>query len=105
MSIPRKHNNVSDNYELYMDKKCILEKQMIDRDHKNLIDKRSDAESYARDSLLGHMPQDRLFASDLLSFRKVWFSEKEFYISKPVLDIKYYYLDSENNNLFQLFND
>lgn len=38
----RKYDNVSNNYGLYIDKKSLSEKQDIERDYKDLVNKSSD---------------------------------------------------------------
>ena len=39
------------------------------------------------------------------NFREITFNEFEFLVGTPVLDIRYEYLRSQNNNLFYPFND
>lgn len=56
--------------------------------------------------LLRYISQDELFLNKLSLFlRETEFDQQEFFSNKLVLDIKYYYLDFNNNNLFYLFND
>lgn len=54
MLILEKNNNVLKNFGPYKDKKSILEKQKMEKDHKNLIGKSLDTKSYAKNSLLKH---------------------------------------------------
>ena len=49
-------------------------------------------------------PQNRLLNESSLIFRKVTFSESEFPAGTLVLDIRYEYPESQNNNPFYLFN-
>lgn len=65
-----------------------------------------DTGNFARDGLSGWNLQDGFFASELLLFlREVKCSKREFPADKPISDIKYYYLASENDILFYSFND
>lgn len=51
MLILRKNDNILKNFELYKNKKYKLEKEIIGKDHKNLIDKSSDNKNYTKNSL------------------------------------------------------
>lgn len=104
--MPREDNNALENFVPHKDKKSILEKQDIKKDYRDLIGKSSDTRSHARDDLSRCTPQNRFLANELLSsLRKIKFNEQEFSIGKFVSDIKYHYLDSQNNNSFYSFND
>ena len=71
-----------------------------------MIDKSLDTRICATNSLLGCTLQNKLFTSDLsVSLREVRFSEQEFIINKPILNIKYLHIGSQNNKAFHLFND
>lgn len=53
-----------------------------------------------------HISQDRLLTSESSSyFIKVWFCKQDFSADKSISNIKYNYSGSQNNNLFNLFND
>lgn len=102
----KKDNDILENFEPYEDKKSTLKEQDIEENHGDLVNKSSDTRSHARDGLLRHIPQDRLFANELSLFLKdVRFSKQEFCISKPLLDIKYYHSSFQNNNFFYSFNN
>ena len=104
--MPGEDNNASQNFMPHEDKESTLKEQEIEEDYRDLIDKSLDIGSYARNGLSKHIPQAGLLASELsLSLRKIRFSKQEFSASKPILDIKYYHLGSQNNNLFYPFND
>ena len=69
-------NDASKNFGPYEDKKSTLEKQKIEKDHRDLVGKSSDTGSYARDGLPGHTLQAGLLASESSSFlREVRFNE------------------------------
>lgn len=71
-----KNNDASKNFEPHKNKKSILKKQDIEEDHRNLIGKSLNTESYTRDGLLRRIFQDELYASkSLLFLREVSFSE------------------------------
>lgn len=104
--LPREDDNTSDNYGLHLDEKSTLGKQDIKKYHKNEVSKSLDTRCCVKDGLLRHTPQNELLASKLSLFlRKIRFSEQEFFTSIPLLDIKYYYLSSQNDNFFYLFNN
>lgn len=106
MSILREDDNVSENFGSYEEEKSLLKKQVIKEDHRNLVGKSSDIGSCIRDILSGHTPQDGLLTSESLSFlREVSFNKQEFPADKPILNMKYHYLDFQNNNPFHLFNN
>lgn len=74
-------------------------------DHRNKIAKSSDNKRLTN-ILSRHTLQDGLLANELLSsLRKVRFNKQEFSSGKPISDIKYHHLGSENNNLFHPFNN
>lgn len=86
-----KDDNVSKKFGPYKNEKSILKEQNIKRDHEDLVDESLETGSCAKDSLSGHIFQDELYASKLLSFsRKVRFSKQEFPNCKLVSDIKYH---------------
>ncbi len=104
MPIPEEDNHTSENFGSHEDDKS--EEQDIERDYRNSVGENSDTRSCARDSLSRCTLQDRLLANELsVSLKEVKFSEQELPISKPVSDMKYPYLDSQNNNLFHSFNN
>ena len=106
MPMPREDNNILKYFELHKDKKYKLDKNNIKGDHRDLVGKNSNTESHARDNLSRRISQDKLLVNELLSsLTEVRFSEQEFPVGKPVLNIKYHHPDSQNNNLFYLFND
>ena len=71
-----------------------------------MIEKSSDTGIYAREGLSGRTPQDGLLArKSSISLREIRSSEQVFSTGKPISDIKYLPLGSQNNNLFYLFND
>ena len=99
-------DNVLENFGPYEDEEFIMKKQEIEGDQRDLVGKSLDTRSRAKDGLSGHTPQAELFANELSSFLKeVRFGEQMFPTSKPILDIKYYQLAFQNDNLFYLFND
>lgn len=49
------HNNISDNFQPYIDKKSTLKEQDIEKDHRNLVDKSLDTGRYIRDNLSKHI--------------------------------------------------
>ena len=56
--------------------------------------------------LLRYTPQDGLFAiKSSSSLREIQFSHQKFLAGKPISDIKYKYLRSQNNHTFYLFNN
>lgn len=70
-----------------------------------MVGKSSDKKS-VRDRVPERNPQDKLLANKLTSsLKEVRFSEQEFPTGKPVSNIKYHHQESQNNNLFYLFND
>lgn len=74
--------------------------QSIEENLKNLVGKNLVNEN-VKNRLFERISQDRLFASELtLSLKEIRFSEREFSASKPISNIKYHYLRSQNNNLF-----
>lgn len=95
MQIPKEDDNTSKHFGFYKDKKSTIKKQYIEKCYRNLVNKSLNIESYVKNSLSKHTFSNKLLASILLSFlKKIKFSEYEFPNSKPILDIKYYYLDS-----------
>lgn len=102
----KKKNDILEIFGSYKDEKFILQKQDIEKDYTNLVGKSLNTRSYAKKSLLRYIPQNRLYANELLSFlREISFIDQEFFVDKPISDIKYYYLNSLNNNFFNLFNN
>ena len=98
--------NASNIFRPYKDEESTLEKQDIERDYTNLVRENSNTGSRAKNGLSERIPQNGLLASESLSFfREVRFSEQKFPVGKPISDIKYYYLSSQNHNPFKLFND
>ena len=78
----------------------------MEKSYRNLVDKSSDIKGCTRDGLSESTPQEGLLTSKLSVFlREVRFNEQEFLAGKPVLDIKYFHLGSQNTNLFHPFND
>lgn len=65
MSIQRENDNKSDNFGSYENEKSTLEKQDMEKYHKNLVGKISNTESHIRDSLSRRILQDELFANEL----------------------------------------
>lgn len=59
--IPRKDNNVSDNFGPYEDKKSILEKYDIQGNYKNLVDKNLNTKSCIKNGLSKYTSQTELF--------------------------------------------
>lgn len=66
MSILAKNDNISNNLESHKDRKCILKKQDIKKDYKDLINKRLDIKSYIRNNILGYTSQNKLLVNKLL---------------------------------------
>lgn len=96
--------NILGYFRLFKDDK--LKEQDIERDQSNVMSEKSDTRICARDSLLRYTPQDQLLISkSLASLREIQFSKQEFLTGKPISDIKFSHLDSQNNNLFYSFND
>lgn len=92
MPIPKKNDDISENFGSYEDEKSKLEEQDIKGDHKNSVGKSLDIESHAKNGFSGHMPQDGVHASELSSFLKdVSFGEQEFSTGEPLSNIKYYH--------------
>lgn len=90
--MPRKDDNLSDNFEPYVDKKLALKAPEIDANNINLIDQSLDTESHARNILSGHTTQNGLFGSELLLLlNKVRFSKQEFAAGISISNIKYNY--------------
>lgn len=54
--MPKKNNIVLDNLKPYEDEKFKLEAQDIEKNYRDLVSKSSDTRSYAKDSLLKHIP-------------------------------------------------
>lgn len=52
MPMPRKDNDISENFESYKNKEYISEKQNIEKDYRDLIDKSLNTGSHTRDGLL-----------------------------------------------------
>lgn len=103
--MPRENDDASENSWLYEDEESILEKQNIKRDYRDLVSKSLNTGSSARDGLLRRIFSDRLYTSELSSFLiEVSFSEQEFPTNKPILNIKYHHLGSQNDKFFYLFN-
>ena len=106
MPIPEEDNNASENFGPHEDEESVLEDQDIEEDHTNLIGKNLDIRSRARDGLSRRTPQNGLFANESSSsLKEIKFSEQEFLAGKPISNIKYYHLGSQNNNLFYPFNN
>ena len=104
--IPREENNISENFGLHEDEKLTLEEQDIEKNHKNMVGKSLDIGSHTRDGLSGHTPQDGLFAREFSSsLREIRLRKQIFPVSKPLSDIKYHHLYSQNDNAFRPFND
>ena len=101
--MPKKDENVSDNFGPYKDEKSRLKAQDIKGNHKDMVNKCSDTRSRARirrtfsDGLLG--------SKSLLSLKEVRFYEKKFPAGILISNIKYNYLRSQNDNLFYLFHN
>lgn len=51
------------------------------------------------------MPQNKLLSELSSTFRDIMFNGSKFLDKTPVLDTKYGYTKSQNNNLFYSFND
>lgn len=68
--ILKEDDNTSFNFVRHENEKFILEKDYIERDHRNLLDKSLNTGSHIKDGLLGCTSQDELFASELSSFLK-----------------------------------
>ena len=104
--MPREDDDASENFEPNEDEKFTLKEQEMEGDQSSSVGKNLNTESRTRDGLLGHTFQARLFASESSSsLRKVMFSKQEFPTSKPISDINYDYLGSQNDNVFYPFND
>ena len=102
----RENDNTLENFVPYKDKESTIENQEIEKDHRDLVGKSFDIRSCTKDCLSGHIPQARLFASELLSFLKeVKIGKQEFPADKFILEIKYHHPGFPNNNSFYPFND
>lgn len=100
------NDDISDNFGPHKDEKSTLKEQDIEEDDENLVDESSNTKNCIKDDLSGCIPQNGLLTSELSSsLREISFYKPEFPAAKPVLDIKYYYSDSQNNNPHYLFND
>lgn len=76
MLIAGEDNNVSDNFNTYLNKKFILDEQDIEKNYKDLVDKNVDTQSCTRDELLKYTSQDRFLVYELSLFLKeIKFSE------------------------------
>ena len=106
MPILGKNDNASENFGPHEYEKSTLEEKDFGKDYTNLVGKNSDTRSRLKDGLSRPIPKDDLLASEsILSLKEFKFSEIEFSIGKPVLDIQYHHLGSQNNNLFHQFNN
>lgn len=104
--MPEKNNNTLKNFGPYKDEKSIIKKQEIGRDYRDLIGKNLDTKSHAKDSLTEYTFQAEFLASELsLSLKEMRFCKQKFFANKFVLNIKYYHLGFQKNNLFHLFNN
>ena len=102
-----KNDNASDYFMHHNKEKYWLgnKRQNIKKNKKNLVDKSSDHKN-VKNILLKHTPQNRLFANELsFSLKEVWLSKQEFLASIPISNLKYNYLESQNNNTFYPLND
>lgn len=96
-----KDNDTLENFEFADDKKSVLKEVKIEKNHKDLVHKSCNTKSHVRNGLSRHTTQAELLASELSSFlTEIKFSKQEFFASKPLSDIKYYYLAFSNNNVF-----
>ena len=59
------NDNTSKYFKLHKDQKYILDEQNIEEDHRNLVGKSLDFESYVRDSLSESILQNGFFANEL----------------------------------------
>ena len=104
--IPGKDDDASENFGPHKDEESILKEQKIEGDHRDLVGESLDTGSRAKDGLSRHTPQTGLLASESSSsLREVRFSEQEFPAGKPVSNIKYHHLGSQNNNPFYPLNN
>lgn len=102
----KKNDNTLNNFGYYEKKEYILEKQNREKDHINLIAKSLDIEYHAKDIFSTRTSQDRLLQGELSSFLKeVSFSNQELLAWILVSNIKYHYLELQNNNPFYRFHD
>lgn len=66
-----------------------------------MVGKSLDTGSRVKNNLSKHIPQDKLFISESLSFlREIRFHEQEFFAEIPISNIKYYDLSTHNNRFF-----
>lgn len=106
MLIPGEDDNTLENFGPNKNYKSTLKKQNIEKDYRNLIEKSLDTRNHVKNGLSGYTYQDRLFTYELSLFLKeIKFSKQKFFIGKPISNIKYPYLRSQNNNLFISFNN
>ena len=88
--IPGEDENASKNIRPHEDEKSILEKQDIEKDHRNLGSKSSNTGSRVKDGLSRCIPQIGLLGNESLSsLREIWFSDQEFAAGISESNIKY----------------
>ncbi len=104
--IPRENDNASGNFGPHEDEESTLKEQDIEEDHRNLVGKSSDTESYTSDDLSRHTPQAGLLGSESSSsLREVRFSDQKFAAGTPVSNIKYNHPGFQNDNPFLPFHN
>lgn len=97
-----KNDNTLKNFRSLKDKEFIWEKQDIERDHRNFVDKSLDTKSRAKNNLSERTLQDGLLINKLSSFlKKVKFSEQEFPTSKSISNIKYHHSSFQNKKNYK----
>ena len=91
--MPGKDDNVSNHIVYYEEDEYILERQDMEKNYIDLINKSLDIRNCIGDMMSERIFQDGLLRSELSSFlRKVRFSEQEFPAGIPIFNIKYHYL-------------
>lgn len=99
--IPKEDDNILEYFGLYQNKKYTLNKNNIEKHHKNLISKNSDTESCAKYNLSGRTLQNGLLANRLSLFlREIRFDRPKFFANKSISDIKCHHFGSQNNHFF-----
>ena len=106
MLMAAEKDNLSDNFWSHEDENPTFEKPDIEEDDINLAGQSSDTGNRIWDMLSRRTSQAGLLESHLTSFGKeVRFSNEEFAGGTIVFNIKYNYLEFQNNNPFYPFHD
>lgn len=63
--MPKKDDDISENFRSYEDEESIIKKQEMEEDHGDSVNKTLNTKSHAKDTLLGHTPKATFLASEL----------------------------------------